>query len=156
MAIKKARVAPTDGSVIPPTDDDQQYVKKEEFESAVSTILDKLEAISVSRTAAPETPEQKEIKAAAPNRVEKNPDWDEMAVELLGDYLDHTEVEHTKSGGILFTIVVKKERSNAGKDYLMMVGQDRRTKEVGSEGLEGVIQWCKLVRANLKRGEDMK
>ena len=28
---------------------------------------------------------------------------------------------------------------------------DRRSKEIGNEGIEGVEQWCKLVAQNLKR-----
>lgn len=96
---------------------------------------------------------ERKVTAAGPNKWETNPAWQETAEEYLGEYLDHTEVAYDKSGGIKFTIVIKTEKSNADKDYLRLTGSDRRTKEVGSEGLEGVIEWCKLVRANLKRGK---
>ena len=56
-----------------------------------------------------------------------------------------------KGGGTLFTVVIKPEFSNAAPEYLERYKADRRTKEIGSEGLSGVETWCKLIRANLKR-----
>jgi hypothetical protein len=136
----------------------KEFVTTDRFnklEDAVNKIADSMINLTDRLSAVPvvESKEVKEIKAAGPDRVETNPNWQEQAQEILGDYLDHTEVTHTKSGGILFTIVIKPERSNASKDHLNFYKHDRRTKEVSAEGEEGVIQWCKLVLGNLKHSE---
>lgn len=132
---------------------EQIYVTKESFDKSMELLLDKLEGLEKQKVTAPETPEEKEVKAAGPNRVDTNPEWEDEARRILGDYLDHTEVQHEKSGGIKFTIVIKNEKSNAGAAYLDLVHTDRRTKEVASEGMNGVTLWCRLVRQNLKRTE---
>lgn len=100
----------------------------------------------------PETPEQKEITKAGPKKFHQiNPEWEEKAREVLGDYLDHCEVDYPKAGGTVFTVVVNTEKSNAPEEYLKAHKEDRRSREIGNEGLEGVEQWCKLVKANLLR-----
>ena len=124
-----------------------------DIKGSLGTIVELLERQLDKKVDAPVTEEEKKVIAAAPDKFTTNPDWDQTAKDILGEYLDHTEVMHEKSGGIKFTVVIKKERSNAGEDYLNMVGTDRRTKEVGSQGLEGVIEWCRLIRSNLKRTE---
>lgn len=126
------------------------FVTKEEFkvvEGAVNKILDLLE----KKADVPETKEEKAVNQAVPNKFTANPEWEAVASEILGDYLDHTEVEHEKTGGIKFTVVIKNEYSNASKEYLDTVKVDRRTKEVGALGLDGVTEWCKLIKANLSR-----
>ncbi|MDE2233748.1 MAG: hypothetical protein KGJ90_06635 [Patescibacteria group bacterium] len=135
----------------------QEFVSKEEFTEAVGTILDRLEALAAKpapvAASAVMSEADKDIAAAGPNHLETNPTWDGLAKEIVGDYVDHTEVSHDKQGGIYFTIVIKKEKSNAKADYIAMYKSDRRTKEVGTTGLNGVEEWCKQVRANLKRTE---
>jgi hypothetical protein len=130
-----------------------EFVKKEEFDNAVSTILDKLESLNQTKAVAPETPAEVEVKKAGPDTKQVNPEWDAEARTILGDLLDHTEVQYNKNGGVNFTIVIKKEKSNAGEEYLTRMGADRRTKEVGASGMEGVTEWCKLVRGNIRRTE---
>lgn len=148
----------------------EKYVTTERFEAlegGVSRILDMLEkgagAAPAADPAAPvspatataqpnETPIDKQVRKAGANEIPMNPEWEEMAHEIIGEPLDHCEIAYVKNGGVLFTIVIKEEFSNAGKDYLERYKQDRRTKEVGSEGIEGVENWCKLVKSNLSKG----
>jgi hypothetical protein len=121
-------------------------------DSNIDKILGLLESRPTAPAVAP-TKEEKAIAEAAPNKYTTNPEWEKVAEEILGDYLDHTEVEHEKTGGIKFTVVVKIEKSNAGQEYLSITKVDRRTKEVGALGLDGVTEWCKLIRQNLKKSE---
>lgn len=142
-----------------------KFVTEERFEkleTGVNTLLDKMEAFMTqpkdTATATPgvipapvETVIDKEIKKAGANDAPINPAWEEKAKEIIGEAVDHCEVAYLRNGGVIFTIVIKTEMSNAPKDYLDRMGQDRRSKEVGSEGIEGVENWCKLVKANLAR-----
>lgn len=130
-----------------------EFVTKKDFEDAMGTILDKLTSMEDKKVNAPVSEEEKKIIEAAPNPVQTNPEWDKTAREILGEYLDHTEVAHERSGGIKFTIVIKASKSNASAEYMQMAKSDRRTKDVGASGMEGVTEWCKLVRSNLKRTE---
>lgn len=98
-----------------------------------------------------ETPIEKEIRKAGPDTAPINPEWEEMVAEIIGDALDHCEVTYLKGGGTLFTIVIKREFSNAPEDYLEMRKVDRRSKEIGSEGITGVEAYAKLVKQNLSR-----
>lgn len=99
----------------------------------------------------PETPMEKEVRKAAPDENPVNPAWVEKAEEILGEYLDHCEVFFPKRGGTIFTVIIKHEKSNAPTEYLERMAVDRRSREIGNEGIEGVEQWCKLVASNLKR-----
>lgn len=101
--------------------------------------------------ATPETSAEREVRKASPKEVPMNPEWEEMAQEIIGEAVDHCEISYLKNGGVLFTIVVKNEFSNAGADYLSRMGTDRRSREIGQEGLAGVEEWCKLVKSNLAR-----
>lgn len=93
----------------------------------------------------------KEVAKADPNEVPINPEWDKAAREIIGEAVDHCEVQHIKSGGLLFTVVIKPEFSNAPKDYIERYKSDRRTREIGNEGFGGVELWCKLIKQNLAR-----
>lgn len=98
-----------------------------------------------------ETPLDKDVRQAGPDRSIVNPEWEERAREIIGNAVDHCEMTYGVRGGIRFTVVIKDEYSNAPKDYLVRMGSDRRTKEIGGEGLEGVEGWCKLIKQNLSR-----
>lgn len=131
-----------------------------ELSGAVSSLIDIVKELGEKMKAptVPQTPEEikyeGEVTKASVNRQENVPrEWTEKAREILGDALDHCEVFYPKGGGTLFTMVIKKEFSNANQDYIERYKEDRRTKEIGNEGIEGVEQWCKLVSANLKRGK---
>lgn len=134
-----------------------EFVTKEELNDFGNKLLDGVEAMLKRTAPAPaatsvvETAGEKLITKAGPNDAPINPVWEEKAREIIGDALDHCEVAYLRNGGVIFTIVIKDEFSNAGKDYLARMGSDRRSKEVGSEGIEGVENWCKLVKANLAR-----
>ena len=118
----------------------QKFVTSEELDAKLDDFLTKIVGVMkestpiVAPAVTPETPEQVEIKKAGPNPGQTNPEWDEMARSILGDdVIDHTE------------------KSNAPKDYMDRMGQDRRSKEIGQEGITGVEAWCKLILQNLHR-----
>lgn len=94
-----------------------------------------------------------EVAKAAPDVSVVNPAWIEKANEILGDVIDHCEVFYPKHGGTIFTVIIKESSSNASADYLSRHKADRRSKEIGNEGIEGVESWCKLIKENLKRGK---
>lgn len=103
-----------------------------------------------------QTAVEKAIAKAKANRVSLNEDWDAAAREIIGsDWIDHTEQENTKNGGIQFTVVIKTEKSNMPQSYLDVMKCDRRTKDVTSEGTEGVIAWCRMIKQNLARGKSI-
>lgn len=96
--------------------------------------------------------EEKEIEKAGPNKYSTNPEWEEIAREIIGDeFVDHTEVDYVKGGGLRFTVVIRTEKSNAPIDYLERHHVDRRSKEVGQEGENGVRTWCEQIKGNLKK-----
>lgn len=126
---------------------EQAYAEKRGRDAV--KLEDELEALQGSRPS--ETADAKSVRTAGPEKFTVNPEWDELAKEILGKFLDHTEVRHERTGGIKFTIVVKSQYSNAGEDYLRMYKADRRTVDVGGTGFEGVREWCTRVLKNLQR-----
>ena len=133
----------------------QEFVSVADFnkltsviESLVNTVTE-LKNKPVATVA--ETKEEVEVKKAKSDNAPMPESWDEAAREILGEMLDHTELLQPRGGGNLFTIVIKPEFSNAPKEYLEMRKFDRRTVELGNEGISKVEAFSKLVRANLKR-----
>lgn len=120
-------------------------------ESRFKEVKDDQQAAKDAAPTAPETKHDKEVSKAAPYVEMVNPAWKEKAEELLGDALERCEVFYPRNGGTVFTLVIKKEKSNAAPDYFAFYKEDRRSKEIGNEGIEGVENWCKLVKENLKR-----
>lgn len=126
---------------------------------ALSRLMDMVEKNAHAPAPVVSSVEPKDIAAvsiaasekARSNRVTNNPEWEEIAREILGPALDHTEVEHERSGGIKFTVVIKLDYSNADKNYLELNKVDRRSKEISQEGLAGVEDWCRQIKANLTR-----
>ena len=128
-------------------------VKRSEFDELKDSIAELAHVVKdmvKTKVDVPETPTEKEVKLATFDNNPINPEWERMAREIIGEPLDHCEVAYPKRGGVLFTIVIKTEFSNAPKDYLERMKVDRRTKEIGNEGQEGVEAYCKLVASNLK------
>ncbi len=106
------------------------------------------EAMTVFVKAA-QAPVKEEVKEAKSDDAPINPTWKKKAEEMLGDYLEDVQVYYPKSGGLHFTLIIKKEKSNASPSYWTLYKQDRRTKEIGNTGIEGVVKWCELVKRNL-------
>ena len=135
----------------------EEFITKEEFskkfDSLEGSVLKLVEMMSQSKVeqVKEETITTKEISDAKANQTPVNPIWEEKAKEILGNLLDHCEIFYAKEGGTYFTVIIKKEYSNAPKDYLDRMKDDRRTKEVSREGLEGVSKWCTLIKQNLKK-----
>lgn len=160
-ATKKAAAAKAAKTTVPVEVDvvalSAQVKDQGEGINAILALLEEQKAARNAPAAAVvETPDvasvsQVESTKAKANNVSTNPEWEEAAREILGAALDHTEVEHKKSGGIEFTVVIKKSHSNAPEDYWKLVGSDRRTKEVSQDGIGGVELWCKQIKANLAR-----
>lgn len=134
-----------------------EFVSKAEFDTlanSVSSLVDLIKSGVLSAPAAPtpaQVTEAKEIEKASENKYTVNPEWEEMAKEIVGAAVDHTELEYAKGGGLKFTLVIKPEFSNAPKDYLERYKVDRRTREIGAEGEAGAKEWCVRVAQNLKR-----
>lgn len=150
-----------------------EYVTQDQFaqlEKGVTSILDRMETLlnpgpaplgvaqpaNVAAPSVPETPMEKDVRKAGANDIPMNPEWEELAREIIGDAVDHCELTYLKNGGVLFTVVIKKEYSNSGSDYLERMGSDRRSREIGSEGIEGVENWSKLIKSNLSKGTPIK
>lgn len=136
-----------------------QYATVAQFNSLAESVGSLVELIKSGALAtapaaaisATETPVEREVRKAAPDVNPVNPAWEEKAREIVGDALDHCEVLYPKQGGVIFTLVIKQEFSNAPTEYLERHKVDRRSREIGNEGIEGVEQWCKLVKSNLNR-----
>lgn len=135
----------------------EKFVTVDQFNELAAMMKDVVGIVGElkGKTASPsEVKEEKEISRARPDSSGGTPmpaEWEEKAAEIIGEALDHCEMLQPKGGGTLFTVIIKPEFSNAAPEYLERHGQDRRTKEIGSEGLSGVEFWCKLIRQNLKR-----
>ena len=142
----------------------QKFVTTEKFNALENTVNEgfnriadllenKPEAPVATPAVAPkvESPAEKEVTKATANAVVVPPEWKEKADEILGDAVDHYELFYPRKGGQIFTVVIKKDKSNAPKDYLAFYKEDRRSKDIGTEGIEGVEMWAKLVKQNLGR-----
>ena len=79
-----------------------------------------------------------------------NPNWKKIVNQVLGSEFD-CEASYPKSGGVLFKVIVPKNKSNASQSYWEMNKRDVRTKEIGHTGSEGVKKWCELIKKNLAR-----
>jgi hypothetical protein len=138
-----------------------EYATQQQFKSledSLSKIVDVVSTLStnVSKLAErPATPEEvkkeAEIAKAAPQEEIVNPNWLSKAKEVLGEKLERCEVFYPKAGGTIFTLVISPKFSNAPHEYIERHKEDRRSKEIGNEGMEGVENWCKLVLANLNK-----
>lgn len=127
----------------------------QKLESFGGELINKVAELVAQKAPEPvrqETPLEREVRNAAPDRPQTNPEWEEKAREILGVALDHTEFRYLKTGGVLFTVIIDRDHTNAPANYLEAMGEDRRTKEIGQEGTQGVEAWCKLIKQNLAQG----
>lgn len=76
------------------------------------------------------------------------PAWQKAVHEILGIDFE-CEFVQPDNGGNIFKIIVPKEKSNASQAHWKEHGSDRRSKELGNAGLEGVKAYAKKVRLNL-------
>ncbi len=138
----------------------EEYVTKQEFKNLsdnvsemISILKNKTDPVPPPTAKQEETINTREVNEAKPNQTPVSPVWEDEAVKILGNYLDHCEVFYPREGGTHFTVVIKKELSNAPKDYLDRMRQDRRTRDVSRDGLDGVIKWCTLIKQNLSKNK---
>ena len=115
--------------------------------SLVSTVQAVAESKPVTKE---EAEERKEIESADPDETPMNPNWKKIVNQVLGSEFD-CEASYPKSGGVLFKVIVPKNKSNASQSYWEMNKRDVRTKEIGHTGSEGVKKWCELIKKNLAR-----
>lgn len=134
----------------------QQFVTVEQFNdltTVLKQISDSVVELKSRPTIAATVPKiEQEIAKARPNQPLVNVEWEEDARTKIGEALDHCEIENPKNGGTIYTIVIKNEFSNAGKEYLERNKCDRRSCEVSTGGFPAVQNWNKLVALNLKKG----
>lgn len=146
----------------------KKYVTAEQFAELATMVGD---LAGLVRQVVPKAPETKPIETkpvaqansvgpavaeeAGSDEAPINPRWVKRANEILGDAVDRCEIFYPKNGGQIFTVVIKKERSNASPDYLARHKEDRRSREIGTEGLQGVEAWCKLILQNLSKGKPL-
>jgi hypothetical protein len=140
-----------------PVKSPQQFVTVEKFNELTDMMKTLVDTVTeLKNKPIPNTPAAKEAEEVAKAKYDQapiNPAWEEKAREIIGEALDHCEIFYPKGGGQIFTVVIKPEFSNAPKEYLERCKVDRRSKEIGNEGIGGVELWCKLVKQNLKRGK---
>lgn len=146
---EKAKKAP------PVKAEPSNFVTQEQFSQVTDILKDIVSSMTElkNKPSAPvaESKDLQDIAKAKYDQAPINPLWEEKAREIIGEALDHCEVFYPKQGGQIFTVVIKTEMSNAPKEYLERTKADRRSREIGNEGIAGVEQWCKLIKANLKR-----
>lgn len=148
------RTKEADSTVNKTAEVDVKYVTQDQFSKLENTVNEALSVI-LSRLEAPKV-EQKtqEVLEAKPDNRMMNPEWRKAVKEILGSDFE-CEVSYPQTGGINFTVIVPREKSNASKSHWESfknqdLAQDRRTKPIGNSGLEGVIKWCELIKLNLK------
>lgn len=136
-----------------------EFVSKEEFDTLKEDMNKSFGQIISLIKQKPEEKvkqevEDKKVSEADSDMSDVNPRYNEKAKEILGEKLDRTFVKYPKGGGTLFTVVIKKEFSNAPKDYLERMKEDFRTVNIEREefrGEDGVEKWCKLILQNLNK-----
>ena len=142
-----------------------EFATVEQFNGLESTMKSLVDVVTklaerLMVAPAPATPEEikkdKEVSAAGPNTTPVNTVFEAKAKEILGDQIERCEMLYQKNGGSVFTVVVKKEFSNAPKDYLEMYKIDNRTVNIERDefrGEDGVERYAKLVLQNLNRAK---
>lgn len=133
----------------------QEFVTTEQFNQVTDVLSKLVDAVTELKNkptpTAAQSAQDTEVAKAKADQAPINPSWEEKAQEILGEYLDHCEIFYPKQGGQIFTVIIKEDMSNSPKEYMERHKSDRRSREIGNEGIAGVENWCKLVRANLKR-----
>ncbi len=138
----------------------EEIVSRAEFDGLKKEVSSGFEQIINLMKSKPKTAEEEkkvEAKKAVDKTAEPNndylepvhPEWIADAKLKIGEQLDHCEVDYPKNGFPRYTIVIKKEFSNASKSHLDYYKIDRRTVAV-SNGFETVKTFNSLVAQNLK------
>lgn len=133
---------------------DERFTRIEgTLENIASLLLQQTEAKSNPPVApVAETKLDKEITKAGPDKyLPIPPGWEEKAKEIIGEPLEKCSMSYLENGGVIIEVYIKKEFSNAPKDYLEFYKVDKRSKSIGNEGLGGAEQFFKLIAQNLAR-----
>ena len=139
---------------------ERRYVGREEFSGLQNSVMELIDLVKDSKTAQQQPQAATSVVTVSSPNIEEgkydelpiNPAWEAKAREIIGEALDHCELYYPKTGGTLFTVVIKKESSKAPRDYLERYHVDRRTINIereGYRGYDGVVRWCNLVKQNL-------
>ena len=128
-----------------------EFVTKDQFEGLEKSVLSLVEMVRERIT----PPAVKAVSITPPvasegesDYIEVNPHWRKVVNEVLGSDFD-CQILYPKSGGIQFTVIVPINKSNAPKEYLERHKTDRRTREIGNRGIEGVKEHCLRIKQNL-------
>lgn len=156
---KEVGIPPTGGTGVKPVTEELKSVSRNEFDSLKEQVNNGFEQIIGLIKQKPEekakaTVQDKKVDEASSDIGDMNPRYHAKVVEILGDRVERTFLTYPKGGGTLFTIVITKEASNAPKDYIERMKEDRRTVNIEREefrGEDGVEKWAKLVLQNLNR-----
>jgi hypothetical protein len=117
-----------------------------EVNRAFGLIVEQLGKLNENRTPAPAP--KVEDDAGPDQDTPVPPAWRKAVIEILGIDFE-CELKQPDRGGTIFTIIVPKNKSNASQLHWQNFKQDRRSRELGNTGLDGVKTWCLKVRANL-------
>jgi hypothetical protein len=129
----------------------QEFVKKEDFDQAMSILMKSIETLSIAVAQKKETVSDKKIKAEGTTDFETPipPQWRSVVDEVLGEDVGMM-ISYPDNGGFKFTLSIPREKSNVGDEHWKMFNHDWRTKMLNpSEGIAGVRKHCELVKQNL-------
>lgn len=137
---------------------EQVTAKVDSLSGSISQLIEIMTAKKEEEKQEVKKEPQKEIpvqneNTGTPNWAEVHPVHDKTAREILGELLDRTYMSYPKGGGTLFTVVIKKDFSNAPDLYLKTMKEDHRTCNLESDryrGEDGAKRWCLLIKQNLK------
>lgn len=132
--------------------EETQYVTQEQFTKFGDGVMSAIENLGKKMATPAEVKQETNVaEASVDEQLPVPPAFERKAKEIIGEAVDHCELSMPAKGGTLFTVVIKSAFSNAPKDYLERYKADRRTREIGNEGVAGVEEWCKLIKSNLDR-----
>ena len=83
----------------------EDTVSRAEFNAlagGVKDLVDLIKSGALTQPAAPtpqEAREEKAVKEAGSNKYTVNPEWEDLAREIIGESMDHTEIQYIKGGG---------------------------------------------------------
>lgn len=150
-----------DEVVIEEEEKSSEFVSKEEFGNlqkdmtkSFAQIIEMIKARPEPEKIVQQKIDNKKLETASSDTTDFNPRYDAKAKEILGDKFERTYLTYPRGGGTLFTVVIKKEFSNAPKDYLERYKEDKRTVNIERDeyrGEDGVEKWCRLILQNLNR-----
>lgn len=140
-------------AAIPETKPVQEFVKKEDFDKSMGMLMQSIQtlatAVAEKKKEAPVSTKKVKVEGTPDYEAPIPPQWRDAVDEILGEDIG-IQVSYPDNGGFKFTLIIPKERSNAGDEWWKTYKHDHRTKMLNpSEGISGVRKYCELVKQNL-------